>query len=123
MLGTNFSEVKLKRSDKVKSLPSVNKCFKIRDDVIPINPQQLFNRMICIVTTTSKLEECLCYELSSYPTALFDEVSLNRGGDTSKILVRPSGVTFASLCHISERGLGCVTTKKNLKFNIQFCTL
>ena len=66
MLGKNFAEVKPKLKDKVKSLSSVNKSFKIRDDVIPVNPQQLFNRMICIPTTTSKLEECLCYELSPY---------------------------------------------------------
>ena len=77
MLRKNCAEAKPKRNDKVKSLSSVNKCFKLRDDVIQINPQQLFNRMICIATTTSKLEECLCYELSSYPKALFDEVSLN----------------------------------------------
>ena len=54
MLGKNFAEVKLKRSDKVKSLSSVNKCFKIRDDVIPVNPQQLFNRMICIAKNNFK---------------------------------------------------------------------
>ena len=34
--------------------------------------------MIYIATTTSKLEECLCYELSPYLTALFDEVFLRK---------------------------------------------
>ena len=71
MLGKNFAEIKPKRNDNVKSISSVNKCIKIRDDVIPVNSQQLFNRMICIATKTSKLEECLCYELSPYQTACF----------------------------------------------------
>ena len=78
MFGKKFAYVKLKRNDKVNSLSSVNKCVKIRRDAIPVNPQQLFNRTICIATTTSRLEECLCYELSPYPPALFDEVYLTK---------------------------------------------
>ena len=43
--------------------------------------------MICIATTTSKLEECLCYELSPYPTALFDEVSLKKTAKSQPMTV------------------------------------
>ena len=97
MLGKNFAEVKLKRNDKVKSLSSANKCFKIRDDVIAANPQQQFNRIICIATTTSRLKECLCYELSPYLKALFDEVSLRKTAKSQPmtVLARYSAPTLA----------------------------
>ena len=86
-VGEEFCRSKLKRNDKVKLLSSANKCFKIRDDVVPVNPLQLFNRMICIATTTSKFEEWLCYELTPYPTLLFDEVSLRKTAKSQLITV------------------------------------
>ena len=61
--------------------------LQIRDDVIPVNPQQLFNTMICIVTATSKLEANLRYELSPYPTALFNEVSLKKTAKSQLLTV------------------------------------
>ena len=109
MLGKNFAEVKLKRNDKVKSLSSVNKCFNIRDHVIPVNPKQLFNRMICIATTTSKLKECLCYELSPYPTSLSDEISQRKTAKSQLMTVlakysEPTSIVAADTYFVIDGG-------------------
>lgn len=44
---------------------------------IKVNPQQLYNRILCISDSPSKLNNYLEYELASKPTPVFDEVSFS----------------------------------------------
>jgi hypothetical protein len=71
MIGNNFNDVKLKRSDRVRTLSLVNGSVNIQDEVIPINTMQLFNRIICVVKSPEDLAVCLKYELSPQPPSLF----------------------------------------------------
>jgi len=47
--------------------------IRIRDDIIPIDPSLLFQRIMLKVKTDDELKECFKYELSPIPLSLFDE--------------------------------------------------
>lgn len=80
MIGKPFSEVKLRRKDKVKSLESMKKSITVHGEEKVVNPQQLFNRIACALNTNSDNQLCeyFKYELSPFPPALFDEVSMRK---------------------------------------------
>jgi len=58
-----FSEVKLKRSDKVTTINGAN-TIKVRGQTAPVNPTLLFNRITCVLKNSTEMEEYLSYELS-----------------------------------------------------------
>ncbi|KAE8747077.1 hypothetical protein FOCC_FOCC006215, partial [Frankliniella occidentalis] len=79
MHGQNFADLKLKRKDKVKSLAAMTSNIKIAEEEVTINPNQLLNRIICMLDLSSgSLSDYLEYELSPTAPSLFDEVSLRK---------------------------------------------
>ena len=87
MVGKPFSEVHLKRKGRVQSLSAVNKGMRIRGEIIHVNPEQLFHRMLCTVRSDEELAEFLTFELAARPPALFDDFSLRKG--TKSTLLKP----------------------------------
>jgi len=65
-----FSEVKLKRSDRVTTLNGAN-TIKVHGQTAPVNPTLLFNRITCVLKNSTEMEEYLLCELSLQPLALF----------------------------------------------------
>lgn len=57
--------------------------MKVRDDVVPVNPMQLFMRIVCVMKSENDLATYLKYELAPKPPALFDEVSLRKNVKSS----------------------------------------
>ena len=47
--------------------------FKITDDQVAIDPMTLFNRLIALVMRDGNISSCFKYELSPFPTSLFDK--------------------------------------------------
>lgn len=76
--GLSYNEIKLKRSEKVMPLSSVNKSVKINDCKVAVDPLLLFQRITVSKQFESNLEEYLQYELSPYPTALFDNDGMRK---------------------------------------------
>lgn len=71
--GTVFSEVKLKRSDRVKTICGSINTVKIRGQSVVVNPTLLFNRITCVIKSSSDIEHFLSYELAPQPYSLFHE--------------------------------------------------
>ncbi|KAG0720612.1 hypothetical protein GWK47_048171 [Chionoecetes opilio] len=78
LVGKPFGEVKLRRKDRVLPLGTVNNSVKVRDEVIPVNTMQLFNRIICVVKSDADFASHLEYELAPRPLSLFDEISMRK---------------------------------------------
>lgn len=79
VIGCTFSDMKLSRKNKVLPLAAVNSKVIIRNEVVPVNSQQLFVRIAWAINNSSgNLSEYLKYELSPRPPALFDEVSMRK---------------------------------------------
>ncbi|CAH0555189.1 unnamed protein product [Brassicogethes aeneus] len=76
--GLNFNEIKLKRADKVLPLSVVNKSVKINDCKVSVDPLLLFQRITVSKKFESNLQEYLQYELSPYPTSLFDNNGMRK---------------------------------------------
>ncbi|CAH2086035.1 unnamed protein product [Euphydryas editha] len=76
--GLNFNEIKLKRVDKVLPLSAINKSVKINDCKVSIDPMLLFQRITVSKKFESNLQEYLQYELSPYPTSLFDSNGMRK---------------------------------------------
>ncbi|KAG1667826.1 hypothetical protein GQR58_018190 [Nymphon striatum] len=71
MTNGNFSDVKLKRNDKVKNIASMTNTVTIRNERVTINPAVLFSRITCILRDSSEMEVYLSYELAPQPPSLF----------------------------------------------------
>lgn len=50
----------------------------IKNGVVSVNIQQLFNRIILVMNDENELKKCFKYELASSPPALFDNVSIRK---------------------------------------------
>jgi len=79
IIGENVSDVKLKRMNRVVSLDYSNKTsIFIRDDIIPIDPLLLFQRIMLKVKSDEELKEYFKYELAPMSLSFFDETGQMR---------------------------------------------
>ena len=71
MEGSNAFDFSFKKKDQVESLDAK---VTISAEKEPFDPQLLFQRLLIIANNSDLgVEEIFVYELSSYPTALFDK--------------------------------------------------
>ena len=80
MAGQKVLEHTFRRKDQLTNLDSVN-AVKIKGEVVHIDPQLLFQRLITAGTRNEELDEVLTHELCSYPAALFDERNVMRAAN------------------------------------------
>lgn len=74
-----FGNIKLSRKNRVLPLSTVTRSVTIREEVIPVDTRQLFNRLVWVIQNREgDLIESLKYELAPRPPALFDDVSLRK---------------------------------------------
>ena len=71
MVGKCVIEHSFKKKDQIITMAS-NNAIKVNQEIILIDPQVLFQRLITVGMTSEQLPEIFQYELSSYPPALFD---------------------------------------------------
>ena len=77
-LGKSFSDVKMKKKGKVKTLAAMAGSIVLHQQEVTLSPQQLFNRMICLLDGSADLPSFMMHELAPRPPSLFDKVSLRR---------------------------------------------
>ncbi|KAG5862901.1 hypothetical protein JTB14_009844 [Gonioctena quinquepunctata] len=68
----NFGGVKFQRIDRVQPLAIMNNGIKIGDDIIPVNPTTLFQRISVAKNCDEQLEFFLSYDLGAYSFSLFE---------------------------------------------------
>ena len=73
--GKQFTEITLHRSDKVKTMGDK---IRIRGQTIAMNPTLFFNRITCVLKTSSDMEQFLSYELSHHPPSLFQDGAMRK---------------------------------------------
>jgi len=78
MSGKQFTEVKLRRSDKVKTINEKTDTINVRGQNVVVNPNLFFNRITCVLNKSSELEEFFAYELAPQPPALFKDGSMRK---------------------------------------------
>lgn len=91
MKGKTFGELKLQRKDMVKN-QAIQKSMKIRSKEVIVNPQQVFNRILCVCDSPGNLKKYLEYELASPPPSIFDDFSLRKGTKASLMKVFEAGI-------------------------------
>lgn len=74
--GLKFDNIKLKRSDRVLPLSSINSSIKVPDSKVSIDPLLLFQGICLNKKFDDHLPEYLKYE--PYPTALFDHTGTRK---------------------------------------------
>ena len=82
--GTNFHKVSFKRKNRVLSLKSVNSSLKIQEEIVPIDPMFIFQRICVARKSDDELKDYMRYELAPYPTSMFYE-GVFRKTDKSKL--------------------------------------
>ncbi len=63
--------ISFKKKDQIVTMDTSN-AIKICDEVLNIDPQLLFQRLVTAGTKNEQLLEVFGYELLSYPSAIFD---------------------------------------------------
>lgn len=76
MIGNNFKDVKLKRTNRVLPLATGNSAIKVHDKITPIDPLLLFHRLLMKKETDEELIDYLQYELAPFPLSLLNEAGL-----------------------------------------------
>lgn len=71
MIGKSVADYTFKRNAQAVTLASKSS-VRIESDNVQIDPQLLFQRLIIACNSSDDLGKLFCYELCSYPTALFD---------------------------------------------------
>ena len=71
MIGKNVVQHSFKKKEQVVPLSSIN-AVKLKNDIINIDPQLLFQRLVTAGIRNDNLCEVFQYELCSYPPALFE---------------------------------------------------
>ena len=83
MTGKAFSEVTLRRKDRVKSLAAMRNTVKVRGVNTVINPSLMFNRITCVLNTSEEMETFLRYELATQPPSLFADGQMRKTAKSS----------------------------------------
>ena len=73
IIGKKFSDVRLKRNNRVLPLATVNSGVKIRENKVAVDTTLLFQRMIHSLESANDLQAYFEYELAPMPPALFTE--------------------------------------------------
>ena len=68
--GKQFTEITLHRNDKLKTMGDKNS-INIRGQATVLNPTVFFNRITCVLKTSSDMERFMSYELAPQPPSLF----------------------------------------------------
>ena len=64
MTGKKFSEIKLRRNDKIKTMYAKHATVNARGQCVVVNPALLFNRITCVLNKSSEMNGFLAYELA-----------------------------------------------------------
>ena len=71
--GKGFTDIKLHRSDKVKTMSDKDNTIAVRGKDTVVNPNLFFNRINCVLSRSSDLQEFFTYELAPQPPSLFSD--------------------------------------------------
>lgn len=78
IVGNNFSEIKFQRKKRVVPLRAANSSIKIQDEIVPIDPTTLFQRISLAKKSDQHLQQYLQYELAPFPLSLFNESGMRK---------------------------------------------
>ena len=68
-----YQKVKIKRSDTVKTMASLQSAVKIADEEVAIDPMTLFSRLVVLIMREQDIIPYFSYELAPYPPSLFKD--------------------------------------------------
>ena len=83
MMGKTYAKLTLRRKDKVKSFVAMKNTVRVRGEDVVVNPSLLFNRITCILNTSSELDVFLQYELAPQPPALFVDGQMRKSAKSA----------------------------------------
>ena len=78
MTGKTYVNITLHRKEKVKPFSAMKNTINVRGEKVVVNPSILFNRITCILSTSSELDTFLQYELALQPPSLFLDGQLRK---------------------------------------------
>ena len=101
--GKPFTDITLHRNDKVKTMSDKQNSINIRGQNTVVNPHLFFNRISCVLKSSSDLEEFLYYELAPQPPSLFSD------GVMRKPIKSSLGTLIKSFAQASKTSLKTVS--------------
>lgn len=78
LIGKRFMDIKMKRSDNVRSLATATTSVKVKEKCIAIEPMIMYQRLLFVKKENDDLSTYFKYELSPYPLALFTNSGMRK---------------------------------------------
>ena len=78
MNNSMFVDISLKKKDQVKNLAKLVNGIKLDDEVVHVNPNFLFSRLIVQVERSERMKSYFEYELTQIPTALLKDSKMRK---------------------------------------------
>ena len=107
IIGSDFYTVKFKRNDRIKSLGVMNTAIRIEEDIVPINPLLIFQRMCIAKESEQELEKFLTYELAPFPLSLFNDEGMRKCVKSSMykaFKVHSGDINFGDTMYVIDGG-------------------
>lgn len=116
IVGGNFADVKYKRTNKVRNLKSIQSSVNIHNEIIPLDPLLLFQRLCANITDKTDMKKYLEYELSPFPLSIFTETGFRKNTKSELFdLFNKTTLPAGDIVHVIDGGflLHRVVWKKN----------
>lgn len=77
-VGKSFADIKQSKKNVVLSLASMTCAIEVHNEPVVVDPLMIFQRTAIAKKSDEDLEDLLCYELSPFPLALFNEGGMRK---------------------------------------------
>lgn len=113
----NFKELRLKRSDKCLPLITMSSNIKVDNEIVPIDPLLIFQRISIMKKSQDELQNYMKYELAPYPISIFDETGMrkNKKSGLYKIFSQSENVSLndkSGMVYVVDGGTSCSVENK-----------
>lgn len=83
MVGCNFDDIKLSKTNVVLSLSSINNSIKVHDEMVTVNLLAILQKTLIYKKNDNDEAELLKNELSLFPLSIFTDGGLRKGKQSS----------------------------------------
>ncbi|KAK3894781.1 hypothetical protein Pcinc_001503 [Petrolisthes cinctipes] len=95
--GKKFTEITLHRSDKVKTMGD-HSSISVRGQHTEMNSTLFFNRITCVLNTSSEMEQFMSYELAPQPPSLFHDGAMRKPAKSALVSSLATASTYEGVC-------------------------
>lgn len=97
IIGSNYGDVTVKRTFKIRPISTMGSQLKINDDAVPINTTLLLQRAIASTASVEDLASYFNHEMAPVPLSLFYEIGLRKVDEEQLFKIFPEADSVSAV--------------------------